>query len=144
MFLWERILSERPLGTRLGWLLRHNLLLLLQLLAAVALIVALADPALLHFGSSAGDLIVVIDLSASMKANGQSGSRFERARREFDNLIEAMSGTQKMMVIGAGVQPRLLMPFTATSGAYATSRASWKRLMRRGESRKRFFSPILS
>ena len=112
MFLWERILRERPLGTRLGWLLRHNLLLLLQVLAAVALIIALADPALLHFGSSAGDLIVVIDLSASMKATGQSGSRFERARREFDNLIEDMSGTQKMMVIGAGVQPRLLMPFT--------------------------------
>jgi hypothetical protein len=58
MFLWERILRERPLGTRLGWLLRHNLLLLLQMLAAVALIIALADPALLHFGSSAGDLIV--------------------------------------------------------------------------------------
>ncbi|MGE5852265.1 MAG: vWA domain-containing protein, partial [Deltaproteobacteria bacterium] len=113
MFLWERILRERPLGTRLGWLLRHNLLLLLQVLAALALIIALADPALLHFGSSAGDLIVVIDLSASMKATGESGSRFERARREFDNLIEDMSGTQKMMVIGAGVQPRLLMPFTA-------------------------------
>ncbi|MGN6730564.1 MAG: vWA domain-containing protein, partial [Candidatus Binatia bacterium] len=113
MFLWERILRERPLGTRLGWLLRHNLLLLLQMLAAVALIIALADPALLHFGPSAGDLIVVIDLSASMKATGQSGSRFERARREFDKLIEDMSRTQKMMVIGAGVQPRLLMPFTA-------------------------------
>ena len=67
LFLWERILRERPLGTRLGWLLRHNVLLLLQILAAVALIIALADPALLHFGSSAGDLIVVIDLSASMR-----------------------------------------------------------------------------
>jgi Ca-activated chloride channel homolog len=113
MFLWERILRERPLGTRLGWLLRHNLLLLLQIFAAVALIVALADPALLHFGSSAGDLIVVIDLSASMKASGRSGLRFDTARRELDKLIDNMSGAQKMMVIGAGVQPRLLMPFTA-------------------------------
>src|SRR6185369_6616757 len=113
MFLWERILKERPLGTRLGWLLRHNVLLLLQIFAAVALIIALADPALLHFGSSAGDLIVVIDLSASMKATGRSGARFDTARREFDKLIDNMSGAQKMMVIGAGVQPRLLMPFTA-------------------------------
>jgi Mg-chelatase subunit ChlD/CheY-like chemotaxis protein len=113
MFLWERILRERPLGTRLGWLLRHNLLLLLQILAAIALITALADPALLHFGSSAGDVIVVMDLSASMKASGNSGSRFDAARRELQNLIENMSGAQKMMVIGAGVQPRLLMPFTA-------------------------------
>ncbi|HEY1233921.1 MAG TPA: VWA domain-containing protein [Candidatus Binatia bacterium] len=113
LFLWERILRERPLGTRLGWLLRHNVLLLLQLLAAVALIVALADPALLHFGSSAGDLIVVIDLSASMKATGPNGSRFDAARQQFDKLIDNMSGAQKMMVIGAGVQSRLLMPFTA-------------------------------
>src|SRR5678816_3990389 len=88
MFLWERILRERPLGTRLGWLLRHNLLLRLQILAAVALIIALADPGLLHFCSSAGDLIVVIDLSASMKATGRSGSRFDTARREFDKLID--------------------------------------------------------
>src|SRR5262245_5054004 len=113
LFLWERILRERPLGTRLGWLLRHNILLLLQILAAVALITALADPALLHFGSSAGDLIVVIDLSASMKATGPNGTRFDAARQQFDKLIDNMSGAQKMMVIGAGVQPRLLMPFTA-------------------------------
>ena len=43
-FLWERVLREQPLGTRLGWLLRKNLLLILQLLAATALIAALADP----------------------------------------------------------------------------------------------------
>src|SRR5690242_18763151 len=74
MFLWERILRERPLGTRLGWLLRKNLLLILQLLAAAMLIAALADPSLLHFGSVTGDMIVVIDLSASMKAKGRNGS----------------------------------------------------------------------
>src|ERR1044071_4157958 len=113
LFLWERILRERPLGTRLGSLLRHNVLLLLQILAAVALIIALADPALVHFGSSAGDLIVVIDLSASMKATGPNGARFDAARQQFDKLIDNMSAAQKMMVIGAGVQPRLLMPFTA-------------------------------
>ncbi|HEX9786944.1 MAG TPA: BatA domain-containing protein, partial [Candidatus Binatia bacterium] len=63
-FLWERVLRERPLGTRLGWLLRKNLLLILQLLAAAALIAALADPWLRHFGSASGDLVVVVDLSA--------------------------------------------------------------------------------
>src|ERR687895_2469279 len=69
-FIWERVLKERPLGTRLGWLLRKNLLLILQLLAAVALIAALADPSLIHFGEPAGDTVVVMDLTASMKAKG--------------------------------------------------------------------------
>jgi Ca-activated chloride channel homolog len=113
MFLWERILKERPLGTRLGWLLRNNLLLILQLLAAVAMITALADPSLRYFGSNSGDLVVVVDLSASMKAKGKSGSRFDAARREYAKLVDELGSTQKMMVIGAGPQPRLLMPFTS-------------------------------
>src|SRR6185295_9340247 len=65
MFVWQRVLRERPLGTQLGWLLRKNILLILQLLAATALIAALADPSLLHIASRAGDVIVVLDLSAS-------------------------------------------------------------------------------
>src|SRR5262245_11760412 len=62
LFIWERILKERPLATRLGWLVRKNLLLILQLAAAIALIAALADPSLIHFGPPAGDTVVVVDL----------------------------------------------------------------------------------
>jgi len=113
MFIWQRVLRERPLAARLGWLLRKNLLLILQLLAAVALIVALADPSLLHLASRSGDMIVVLDLSASMKAKGISGSRFDGLRREFNALIDRLSSDQKMLVIGAGAEPRLLAPFSA-------------------------------
>jgi Ca-activated chloride channel homolog len=113
LFLWERVLRERPLGTRLGWLLRKNLLLILQLIAAVALIAALADPSLRYFGAASGDMVVVVDLSASMKAKGNSGSRFDAARRQFFALVDGLSSEQKMMVIGAGAEPRLLVPFTA-------------------------------
>jgi Ca-activated chloride channel family protein len=112
-FLWERVLRDQPLGTRLGWLLRKNLLLILQLLAATALIAALADPWLRYFGSAAGDVVVVIDLSASMKARENGRSRFDAARREWLSLIESLGSRQKMMVIGAGTQPRLLMPLTS-------------------------------
>jgi Ca-activated chloride channel family protein len=113
LFLWERVLRERPLGTRLGWLLRKNLLLILQLFAVTALIAALADPLLRHFGAAFGDMVVVVDLSASMKAKGKSGSRFDAARREYLSLVDGLASEQKIMVIGAGAQPRLLMPFTA-------------------------------
>jgi Ca-activated chloride channel family protein len=113
LFLWERVLRERPLRTRLGWLLRKNLLLILQLLIATLLITALADPSLLHFGALSGDRVVVIDLSASMKARGPSGTRFESARKELRSVINNLATGQRMMVIGAGAQPRLLMPFTA-------------------------------
>ncbi|HJU60524.1 MAG TPA: VWA domain-containing protein, partial [Candidatus Binatia bacterium] len=113
LFLWERVLKQRPLATRLGWLFRKNLLLMLQILAACLLIAALADPSLLHFGTASGDLVVVIDLSASMKARGPAGSRFEAARKEFLSLVDRLASGQKMMVIGAGTQTRLMVPFTA-------------------------------
>lgn len=112
-FLWERVLRDQPLGTRLGWLLRKNLLLILQLLAATALIAALADPWLSYFGSAHGDTVVVMDLSASMKAGEKGRSRFDAARREWLSLIDGLGSRQKMMVIGAGAQPRLLMPLTS-------------------------------
>ncbi|HET7392283.1 MAG TPA: BatA and WFA domain-containing protein, partial [Candidatus Binatia bacterium] len=113
LFLWERVLNQQRLATRLGWLLRKNLLLILQIVAATMLIAALADPALRHFGALSGDTVVVMDLSASMKATGSSGPRFEAARREFLSLIDGLASHQKIMVIGAGAQPRLLQPFTA-------------------------------
>ena len=112
-FLWERVLKEQPLGTRLGWLVRKNLLLILQILAATALVAALADPWLRYFGSSSGNVVVVIDLSASMKARERGMSRFDGARREWLSLIDGLGPAQKMMVIGAGAQPRLLHPFTS-------------------------------
>ena len=113
LFLWERVLNEQPLTTRLGWLLRKNLLLILQIVAATMLIAALGDPALRHFGALSGDTVVVMDLSASMKARGTSGPRFEAARREFLSLIDSLASHQKIMVVGAGAQPRLLQPFTS-------------------------------
>ena len=113
LFIWERVLNEQPLGTRLGWLLKKNLLLILQLLAAAALIAALADPALRYFGAGAGDTVVVLDLSASMKAKGKTGLRFDAARRELLALVDSLPANRKMMIIGAGAEPRLIVPFTA-------------------------------
>ncbi|TAK04390.1 VWA domain-containing protein, partial [bacterium] len=113
LFLWERVLKERPVGKRLGWLLRQNLLLILQILIALILILALADPSLLRYGSPAGDTVAVIDMSASMKARGRAGSRFDEARKELLSLIDAMPSDQKMMVIGAGPFARIVSPFTA-------------------------------
>ncbi|MDH3443674.1 MAG: VWA domain-containing protein, partial [Deltaproteobacteria bacterium] len=113
LFIWERVLRERPLATRLGWLLRKNLLLILQLLATILLIAALADPALLHFGAPAGDTVVVMDLTASMKAKGPAGMRFDAARQEFFSLVDGLPADRKMMLIGAGSETRLIVPYTA-------------------------------
>ncbi|MFQ5848973.1 MAG: VWA domain-containing protein [Candidatus Binatia bacterium] len=113
LFLLERVLKEQPLGKRLGWLLKKNILLILQILATLILVMALADPSLLGYGDAEGNTVVVLDLSASMKAGGRSGSRFESARQKFLSFIDAMPSGQRIMVIGAGPRPQVLLPFTS-------------------------------
>lgn len=113
LFLLEKILRERPVGKRLGWLWHRNLPLVLQLLAALVLITALADPALLGLGTAGRDVVAVVDLSASMKARGESGSRFDQARARLLSLISEIGAADRMMIIGADSQPKVLQPFTA-------------------------------
>ena len=113
LFLLERVLREQPVGKRLGWLLRKNLLLILQLLAAFFLVMALADPSVLFWGGVRENLVAVVDLSASMKAKDGSGSRFEKARRKLLSAIDGLSFGEQMMLIAAGPSPRVVSSFTA-------------------------------
>lgn len=113
LFLLEKVLRERPIGKRLGWLWHRNLPLILQLLAALALVTALADPGLLGLGRAGRNVVAVVDLSASMKARGESESRFDQARARLGSLIGEVAGDGRMMIIGAGAEPRVLQPFTA-------------------------------
>ena len=112
LFLWERVLKERQMGRWLGRLLKKNLPLVLQLLAAAALIAALADPFLTRFGAPAGATVFVLDQSASMKARGRSGSRFDDARAELLRLIDSTASGGEMMIIGAGPRPEIVSPWT--------------------------------
>ncbi len=112
LFLLEKVLRERPIGRRLGWLWRRNLPLILQLLAAAAVITALAGPALLGVGGGGRDLVVVMDVSASMKAAGESGSRWSAARAELLRRIDGLGASDRMMIIAAGAAPEVVQPFT--------------------------------
>ncbi|MDE0030890.1 MAG: VWA domain-containing protein [Deltaproteobacteria bacterium] len=112
LFLLEKVLRERPMGRRLGWLWHRNLPLILQLLAALAVITALAGPALLGVGAGARDWVVVMDQSASMKAAGASGVRFDAAREELLRRIDGLGGGDRMMIIGAAAEPVVVQPFT--------------------------------
>lgn len=116
LFLLEKALRERPVGRRLGWLRPRNLPLLLQILAALALAAALAGPALLGVGGAGRDVVAVVDRSASMKAAGESGSRWGAARAALLRRIDALDANDRMMIIGAGAEPRVVQPFTRDRG----------------------------
>src|SRR5438876_12440119 len=94
--LWRRALQDRTANA--PWQrLRRNLLLLLQLLLLLLLVLGLARPFLLTQAVIQGNLVLILDGSASMQTrDAESGeSRFEAAKQEADELIDGLGGDSK-------------------------------------------------
>ncbi|MFD2171168.1 BatA domain-containing protein [Tumebacillus lipolyticus] len=106
--LWGQVLREME-AHRPWQKLRRNLLLLLQLLLALLLALALARPALFGQGPVADHTIVVLDLSPSMAAKGESDTRLEASKRQVGELIQQKSVQQRMTLIAMGQEPRVLV-----------------------------------
>ncbi|HLF49697.1 MAG TPA: VWA domain-containing protein [Methylomirabilota bacterium] len=111
LLLWDPSLRDREASTFFQRLQRDPLLLL-QILALLALAVALARPAVTVTGHGAKRVAIVMDPSASLKATDVGPSRFVQAQREALALMSRLGQGAEVMVIEAGVQPRVLVPFT--------------------------------
>jgi len=72
--------------------LRRNLLLLLQLLALAAVVVALAGPVLAWKRGPGQRYVLLIDRSASMNATDTKPSRLDAAKEQAKVLVESMRG----------------------------------------------------
>jgi Ca-activated chloride channel family protein len=111
LLLWEPALRDREAST-LFQRLQRDPLLILQILALLALTVALARPAVNVMGQGSKRVAIVMDSSASMKATDVSPSRFGQAQRAALGLLGRLGEGAEVMVLEAGVQPRVLVPFT--------------------------------
>ena len=81
LLLWDSALRDRE-ASAFFQRLQRDPLMLLQILALIALTLALARPAVTVMGYGAKRIVVVLDSSASMKATDLSPSRFAQAQRE--------------------------------------------------------------
>jgi Ca-activated chloride channel family protein len=111
VLLWQRsaptLAAYRPSAR-----IERSLLLLLQILAAAAIVTALARPSLVVRSLSRGDVILVMDLSLSMRARDVSPTRFDRARAEALDVIGHLRPGQRSGIVVAGPGPQLLVPLT--------------------------------
>lgn len=116
--LWQRFLAETQASAPFQKL-RHNWLLLFQLLMLCLLILALARPYFSGTVRSGGLQVLVLDASASMQATDESPSRFERARAEALKLVDALGegGSAQMAVLVAGSQTEVKQSRTANKAA---------------------------
>ncbi len=134
--LWQQVTEDRAANA--PWQrLRRNWLLLLQLLLLAALVVALARPFLLSSNLVQGNVIVLLDASASMLATDgvQGATRFDEAVGETSRLIDGLAGSSSMTILEVGPRPRVLAAATgdkttlqqglATAQPYAAA-ADWE------------------
>lgn len=120
--LWQKLLRDRQANA--PWQRLHrNWLMILQLLALAALVLALARPYVRVPGLGSGSTVVLLDASASMLAtDGPDGAtRFEAARAEVERVISGLSGDDRMTLISVGRRPAVL---AATTNDRALLRAA--------------------
>src|SRR5688572_850083 len=98
--LWQKFLAETQANAPFQRL-RHNWLLLFQLLLLLIAVLALARP---YFsGTSKGGriLVVILDGSASMQSTDETPTRFEKARKQALQLVETLHPNDRMVVLTA-------------------------------------------
>ena len=111
LFLWDSVLREThgTLGLRR---LIQNLPLLLQIMLVILLSVVLARPALTTAVADAKDIVLVLDVSASMQARMAPSNRFKIAKKQALDILQALPSNRQMAVIAAARQPLVLTHFT--------------------------------
>lgn len=121
--LWERAAEDLQANVPFRWL-RASLLLLLQLLALAALVLALARPAVLADDAPQGRVVILIDRSASMSAMdmqdnaGRAITRLEAAIDRADKILKDMplgsrsGGSSSAMLVSYAANAKILAPMT--------------------------------
>ncbi|MCS7208205.1 MAG: VWA domain-containing protein, partial [Fimbriimonadales bacterium] len=92
--------------------LRPNLLLFLQLLAALLLLTALARPMIQAKGLP-GQSVIVVDTSASMGATDLAPSRLDAAKNRLRRFVQELNPGEQLAIIEAGPQVRVLSSLTS-------------------------------
>jgi Ca-activated chloride channel family protein len=118
--LWQKFLAETQANAPFQKL-RHNWLLILQLLLLALVVLALARPFLGGTTKPARLKVLILDASASMQATDEKPTRFEKARAEALKLVDGLRDGEQMMLLLAGASTEVRQ--SATSDKLALRRA---------------------
>ncbi|HYN63617.1 MAG TPA: BatA and WFA domain-containing protein [Candidatus Limnocylindrales bacterium] len=114
--LWQEALKDRERGLGLRRLLR-DISLLLLLAIALVLGLALAGPQWFTHTSERADTVLVLDVSASMKARSGFGTtRFDQALAEAADIVDALPRAGRMLVMTSGRKALLRTGFETDRG----------------------------
>jgi Ca-activated chloride channel family protein len=105
--LWRQALQDLQ-ASRPWQRLRITPLLLLQLLAAIVIVIVLARPAIFTSSPISGDTIIILQASASMQATDVQPSRFEAAKNMISDFIDGLGPNDRLSIITMARTPQVL------------------------------------
>ncbi len=114
--LWQKFLADVQANAPFQKL-RHNWLLVLQLLLLALAILALSRPYFSGHTSTSGLRVVILDDSASMQSTDEAPSRFEKARAEALKLVDGLKDQEQMLVLLAGAHTEVKQSATVNKAA---------------------------
>ena len=119
-FLWRKSIEDLHVNALFQWL-RHNLLLLLQLLVLLLLIYSVMDFRVHGRTSESKHYILMIDNSASMGATDVAPNRLHWAKQEALKEIDAATDSDVGMVLVFNSSAEILQSFTNNRGQLRTA-----------------------
>lgn len=106
VFLWRRSVKDYAANRPFQKLMK-NLLLPLQILAALALALALMRPAV--SGGTAGKTVLIFDVSGSMQTETAGRTRLDTAKEEALKMIRSLPAEEEITVLTAGKEAEKLV-----------------------------------
>jgi Ca-activated chloride channel homolog len=120
ILLWQQA-SQDLQASRPWQKLRITALLLLQVLAAIVIVLVLARPATFISSPIGGNTIIILQTSASMQATDVPPSRFEAARSDITNLIDGLGPTDQLSLLTMAKTPQVLIAFSSDKSQLASA-----------------------
>lgn len=111
--LWQKFLAETQASSPFQRL-RHNWLLVLQLLLLLLVILALTRPFFAGDSKLSRLRVVILDASASMQSRDENPSRFEQARAQALKWVDSLQDADQMVVIQSGATTEVKQSATSS------------------------------
>lgn len=118
--LWQQAMQELQ-ASRPWQRLRLTPLLLLQLLAAIVIVLVLTRPAIFSSSPVSGDTIIILQASASMQATDVAPNRFEAAKNNIADFINDLGPNDRLSLITMARTPHVLIAEAQDKGQLTTA-----------------------
>lgn len=113
LVLWQQVL--RDMQARTPWQkLRKNLLMFLQLLAALFIVLALAGLALQLLKGDKESVIIVMDTSLSMSSTDIQPTRLDAAKKDAQQYVKELPKDSRVTIVTAGREADVLLYASAS------------------------------